>query len=201
VRLAVVAPALAALACAVSGEVALVHRPPSRPPLEAAGVHRMSFAVEVHDERPGDDPRLVAQPPGWLGRGTLRSRRDVALDVREALETELRSRDLRVVEPARSDLLVRVRLEHLWCSESEGGRPARADLLALVDAMVAVVDAKTGRLLLEEPFTARAESRAVSFGAMQGRYERVLNEALARFAARVVRHPDFLIAAQKKALD
>jgi uncharacterized lipoprotein YajG len=201
VRLAAVAPALLALACAVSGEVTLAHHPPGRPPLQAAGVHRMSFAVEVLDERPGDDPRLVAQPPGWWGHGTLRSRREVALDVREALEMELRSRDLRVVEPGRSDLLVRVRLEHLWCSENQGGGLARADLLALVDAMVAVVDAKSGRLLVEEPFTARADSRAVSFGAMQGRYELVLNEALARFAARVVRHPDFLIAAQKKALD
>ncbi len=172
-----------------------MHRPPARPPLDAAGVHRMSFAVEVLDERPGDDPRLVAEPSGWGGRSTLRSRRDVAVDVREALELELRSRDLEVVPVGRGDVLLRVRVEHLFCSPGSS-----ADLVALVDAMVAVIDVRSGRLLLEEPFTARAETPRARLGLLSSRYEAVLNEALARFAARVVRHPDVLIAVQKRAV-
>lgn len=183
--------ALLAAGCfAWPATVDLAYRPGDARPLDAAGIHALRFCVGVRDQRAIGDPRNVGQRAGpVLGAPEVRSTRDAADVVRDALVAELRSHDLQAGVVAPCDARVEVDLTDLYAlaegSEVEGH----------VGGAVRVLEPGAGGALLDLPVAGRSEVHSMLLTARK--YEWALNAALAEFAQRAVRHPDFLIAVQK----
>ena len=114
--------AAAALAAALSlgcfawpATVDLSYAPQRAQPIDAAGIHELRFCVRVSDHREVGDPRNVGLRAGTpLGAPAVRSTRDAAEVVRDALVAELRSHDLRVAPIERCDALIEVALTDLY---------------------------------------------------------------------------------------
>ncbi len=191
-RLRSVALALALAAPACGHTLDVEHRPkPSA--LPAAGLQRLVFLVEVEDVRAGDPRELGSGAGGFPSGGSLSLSRNAADVVRDAVQNQLRSHDLRVVDdPARANARLRISLDHVYCCSQVGD-----GLRATLEGEVTVVD-RAGRGRGPTVIVSRI-GRPVS-GFTSGRtYQRAFEAALGDFAARAVRHPDVLIALQQVA--
>jgi hypothetical protein len=189
---AAILAALATSAC--TAVVELGYTPARAQVIDAAGIHRVLFCVSVRDVREVGDPRDVGQTAGW--GSALRSTRDAADVVRDALVAELRSHDLRVAAPAeRCDASVEVELTDLYALAYDRGGPLpRGEVEGHVGGDVRVLDRHSDRLRLDLPVEGHSEVHSMLL--TRRKYEWALNAALAEFAQRTVRHPDFLIAVQ-----
>ena len=201
-----VVPALAALAAGAMAAgcfvwpatVDLSYAPVRAHDLDAAGIHELRFAVRVFDRRAIGDPRDVGRRAGpQLRPPPVRSTRDAAEVVRIALSEELRSHDLRVTPVERADVLLEVDLTDLYVlAEQKGRGPLQGgEVEGHVGGRVRVIDPRSGRTLFDLPLAERDEVHSLLLTARK--YEWALNAALGRFARRVVRHPDLLIAVQR----
>ena len=196
--------AAAALAAALSfgcfawpATVDLSYAPLRAQPIDAAGVHELRFCVRVRDRREIGDPRNVGQRAGTpLGAPTVRSTRDAADVVRDALVAELRSHDLRVAPIERCDARVEVELTALYAlaDGQQRGPLQGGEIEGHVAGAVEVFDRQGGAAYLDLAVAGRASVHSMLLTARK--YEWALNAALADFAQRAVRHPDFLIAVQ-----
>jgi hypothetical protein len=170
--------------------------PGSVKPLPAAGLHEVSYSVEVRDVRDLGDPRDLGLRCGVLFfQPRILSDGEPEKAVREAVLNQLRLRDMRIAPLGESDVHLRVRLLSFSCYalggpvllEMEGGK-----VVAHAEGDVEVINGEDGRLVRMIPVSARAEFNSMLLTARK--YELTLNTALREFAARVVRHPDSLIA-------
>jgi hypothetical protein len=127
----------------------------------------------------------------------VRSTRDAADVVRDALVEELRSHDLRVAPIERCDALIEVELTALYAlAEGERRGPLQGgEIEGHVAGEVRVLDRRSGATYLDLPVAGREAVHSLLLTARK--YEWALNAALADFAQRAVRHPDFLIAVQR----
>ncbi len=197
--------AAAALAAALSSgcfawpaTVDLSYAPLRAQPIDAAGVHELRFCVRVRDRREIGDPRNVGQRAGTpLGAPTVRSTRDAADVVRDALVAELRSHDLRVAPIERCDALIEVELTALYAlaSGQRRGPLQGGEIEGHVAGELRVLDRRGGAAYLDLAVAGREAVDSMLLTARK--YEWALNAALADFAQRAVRHPDFLIAVQE----
>ncbi len=180
----------------------MYHPAPGRQ-IDAAGIHRLRFAVRAFDRRAIGDPRNVgrrAGPP--LRSPPVLSTRDVDEVVRDALIQELRHHDLRVTAPDRCDVLIEVELTDFYALVEGGGSrgPLQGgEVEGHITGEVRVFAGRSGDLRLDLPFRGFGSVDTLLLTARK--YEWALNAALADFAQRVVRHPDVLIAAQSTLVD
>jgi hypothetical protein len=188
-------PALLAvvlLGCGGGGHLVmdLEHRPEVRAEQLPAGISRVVWAVTLDDER-GDDEHYLCN----VGREIL-SARPVPQLVREAVEAEMRVRDLRVALPDEADVVVHIVLHDFLCwtglkSGSVGVHgKIEAELgLRLMPGQKEVYWTTLTQQAFRVPSTRREKPEQV--------FRRALEDVLDGFAQHVATHPDLMIRVQE----
>ena len=181
----------AALACAGgSGHVVLdlEHRAVVSDEPLPAGVARLIYAVTLTDDRGEDDANYICD----VGRQVL-SQRPVREIVKDAVEAELRVRDLRVAPtPAEADVVLHLELHEFMCSVGAGLRgkvQAEVGLRLMPGEREAYWTTVT-----EESFGAPAATRREK---PEQLLLKTMERTLAEFAKRVATNPDLMIEIQR----
>ncbi len=161
----------------------------------------IGFAVEVEDKREQEDPRELCANDALFRFGSLRSRRDPAEIVREAIVREFESHDLRVEERPKSQLVIHTELLQFtcWTAAASGGPIARKGARALIETKISVRDTATGEEYYWFNPRHEGEYRDLSFLYTADPYRSAFENALDRFARRLVQRPQILLAAQRVA--
>ncbi len=166
--------------------------------LPAAGIHGLGYSVEVVDERGLDDPHDMGTRRGSiLYKPKVIAHGEPAVGARAGIRQELRLHDLRVVGRDESDVHLRVRLQTFYAHAKESAVLLDLEggsVRAFIEGEVDVLDGRSGRLVATVPISASGEAGSPLLSARY--YEYALNNALTEFSARVIRHPDVLIAVQ-----
>ncbi len=166
--------------------------------LPAAGIHDLTFSVKAVDQREVAAPRDVGVRRGTiLHQPRVVSSEDPERIVRKGVVHELRLHDLRVVREGQSVVHLRVRLLALFVNADQGPvflNMEGGGVRAFIEGEVDILDGQTGRLVATVPVVADGDASSMLLSARY--YEYALNAALTEFSARVVRHPDTLIAVQ-----
>jgi hypothetical protein len=191
VRAALLLVASAALACGTTGLVVpLEHRPVTREDPLPEGVARLVYAVTLDDERGEDDVNYLCR----LDRDVL-SERPVPQVVREAVETELRVRDLRVAAPEDADVVIHIELHDFTCKL--GRKSGASGIDARVEAELGLRLNPGARevywtTLNQHAFRVPSPSQK----GIEPVVRRALDAALDAFAQHVATHPDLMIQIQ-----
>jgi hypothetical protein len=189
-------PALLVAAALGCGSTHLVldfeHRAEVREEELPAGISRVIYAVSVADDR-GDDPNFVCD----VG-GEVLSKRPVPQLVREAVESELRVRDLNVVaNPDEADVVLHIALQEFlcWAGIQRGAQGIHGKIQAELGLRLMPGNREVyWTTLTQEAF------RVPSVSQRQGReglLRSALEDVLGRFAEHVATHPDLMIEIQQ----
>jgi hypothetical protein len=184
----------AALACggAAHHVLELEHRAVVHDEELPAGVSRVIYAVTLNDER-GEDPHFVCN----VGSDVL-SQRPVPELVREAVEAELRVRDLRVVAtPDEADVVLHLELHDFLCYVGAQGRAVgvRGKIQAELGLRLMPGEREVyWTTLTEESFRVPPSTQREKPETLM---RRTLEDVLDRFAQHVATHPDLMIEIQR----
>jgi len=183
----------AALACAGSSHLVLdlEHRAPMRKEELPEGISRVVWAVTISDER-GDDPHFLCD-----AGGQVLSQRPVSQVVRDAVESELRVRDLRVAAPEEADVILHIELQDFLCWAAVQGRAQ--GIHGKIQAELSLKINPGGREVYWTTLTQEA-FRVPSAGRDEKRetlLHKSLDQLLGDFAQHVATHPDLMIEIQE----
>jgi hypothetical protein len=150
------------------------------------GATQLVWGVTLDDQR-GEDENFVCQ----AGREVL-SDRPVAAVVREAVEAELRIRDMRVGAPKDANVVLHIVLHDFGC------RGSRRGLEGYVDSEIGLRLMPEGREVYWTTLNERAARPATpSIRDFEQLMQLALQDAVERFARHVATHPDVMIEIQK----
>jgi hypothetical protein len=182
------------LGCAGGGGglvLPLEHRAVAREEPLAAGISRLVWAVTLDDERGEDENYLCTADRDIL------SERPISHVVREAVESELRVRDLRVATPDEADVVIHIALHDVGCTTGmkSGAFGLRAKIEAEVGLRVMPGQREVYWTTLTQtsfrvPPGDRNTKREVIF-------RRAFEEVIDGFAQHVATHPDVMIKIQE----
>jgi hypothetical protein len=181
------------LGCGGGGHLVLEleHRAVVREERLPAGISRVVYAVTLDDER-GDDEHYLCS----VGRELL-SARPVPQVVREAVEAEMRVRDLRVATPAEADVVVHIVLHDFlcWTGMKSGAVGVHAKIEAELGLRLMPGQNEVyWTTLTQQAFRVPPARRDVK---PEQIFRRALEDVLDGFAQHVATHPDLMIRIQE----